>query len=292
MSLVRVTPWTCPICDRRTARVDALQHGVTRHPANLARRMTITDRLWLIPALAREAALTLGAPNPSAQADRTKRIVQAHPPLPIDAATLDALAPDDGREIESWVPISRLVECSRLVWEAFGLDERRQHPQPVGEPAFASECAWLANAWPTAQTVLDLSAIDWIDTETREVCLQLASVSRMSRETRYRCPDCGESLHLGESGWMVCESGTHMHPGPDRLVGQWRRRPPMTTNHLAAELRILPSRIRKWHERGKLVKVREEGRTVFWLPWDAVRCLYPDVVAAIEAGEDTREVAS
>ena len=91
---------------------------------------------------------------------------------------------------------------------------------------------------------------------------------------------------------MVCESGAHIHPGPDRLVAQWRRRAPMSTNHLAAELRILPSRIRKWHERGKLVKVREEGRTAFWLPWDAVRCLYPDVVAAIEAGEDMREVAS
>ena len=99
MSLVRVTPWTCPICDRRTARVDALQHGVTRHPANLARRMTITDRLWLIPALAREAALTLGAPNPSAQADRTKRIVQAHPPLPIDAVLI--LVGSDNMEVVS-----------------------------------------------------------------------------------------------------------------------------------------------------------------------------------------------
>lgn len=291
MILARVPSWTCPICDHRMARVEALQHGVTHHPASLPRQMSIVDRLRLIPALAREVALTLCAPNPSAQTDRTKRIVRAHPPLPIDVPTLDVLAPDDGREIESLVPISRLVECSRLVWEAFGVDERRQHTQPLGVPAFASECGWLINAWPAAQTMLEPSAIDWIDIETRDVYLQLVSVARMSRETRYRCPDCGESLHLGESGWMVCESGAHMHPGPDRLVRQWRRRAPMTTNHLAAELRILPSRIRKWHERGKLERVREEGRTSFWLPWDVMRCLYPDVVAAIESSDETRAVS-
>ena len=288
----RLPGWTCPLCGRRTAREDALRHGVAAHPATLPRRMTVADRLRLIPALAREVALTMGAPNPSARSDQTKRTTRAHPPLPIDTAALDVLADDDGLEVESWVPVSRLVECSRLVWEVLGDGERREHPQPLGVPAFASECAWLAGVWPVAQVCLDLSAIEWIDMETRDVCAQLAAVARLAGEARYRCPDCGESLHLREGGWMVCESGAHMHPGPDRLVAQWRRRAPMSTNHLAAELRILPSRIRKWHERGKLVKVREEGRTAFWLPWDAVRCLYPDVVAAIEAGEDTREVAS
>lgn len=284
-TLVRLAEWTCPLCLHRTARVDALLHGVAAHPATLPARMTITDRLRLIPALAREVALTIGAPNPSAQAGQGKRTVRAHPALPIDVAALDVLARDDGREIESLVPVTRLVECSRLIWEALDPGQRRAYPQPLGAPTFRAECAWLASVWPEAETILDLAVIDWIDTETRDVCAQLAAVARLARETRYRCPDCGEGLYLGESGWMVCESGAHMHPGPDRLVAQWRRRPPMSTNHLASELRILPGRIRKWHERGKLEQVRVEGKTAFWLPWDVMRCLYPDVVAAIEARE-------
>jgi hypothetical protein len=280
----RLPGWTCPLCGRRTARVDALRHGVAAHPATLPTRMTITDRLRLIPALAREVALTMGAPNPTSRAEPCKRTAQEHPPLPIDVAALDVLACDDGREADSLVPVVRLVECSRRVWEAFTIEQRAGFPQPVGV-AFGSECAWLASAWPEAQSVLDPSVIDWIDSETRDVCSQLAAVARLANETRYRCPDCGESLHLGEGGWMVCEAGAHMHPGPDRLVAQWRRRAPMSTNHLAAQLHITTERIRKWHERGKLHPTRQEGRTLFWLPWDVVRCLYPDVVAAIEAGE-------
>lgn len=286
MPATRLDTWVCPLCGRRTARSDALRHGGVAHPATLPRRMTVPDRLRLIPALAREVMLTVGAPNPDAQADQTRRPTHAHPPLPIDAGALDVLAADDGREEFSRVPITRLAECSRIVWEA--LDPDLRPPQPLGEPTFAAECGWLARAWPDAVLVLDLADVDWIDSETRVICSQLAAVARMSREARYECPDCGNPMHLGESGWMVCESGAHMHPGPDRLTSQWRHKPPMTTNHLAAELRILSSRIRKWHERGKIAPIDPDRKPLFWYPWDVVRCLYPDVVAAIESADDAR----
>ena len=286
MNATRLQSWTCPLCLRRTARTDALRHGTTTHPATLPARMTTADRLRLIPALAHEVELTIGAPNPSNRADHTRRTAMAHPSLPIDAAALDALAPDDGLEEFSHVPISRLVECSRLIWDAIDEPTRHEHPQPVGDPAFHTECAWLAGVWPDAQAWLDPLDFHWIESETRAICSLLASAARLTREPRYLCPDCSQPMHLGLGDWMVCESGAHTHPGPGRLERDWRRRGPMSTNSVCAALRIPKGTLDTWRDRGKLAPHHREGRTDMWLPWDVIRVRYPDIVAAIDARDE------
>lgn len=280
-------PWTCPLCGWTITTTDTPAavhaHGTITHPATLPPHTTIGDRLQLIPALAREAALTIGAPNPSGR-DRAEHqhTARAHQPLPIDAGTLDALAPEDGDHPDR--PLTMLVECSRIIWETLTPDQRQAHPQPVGLPTWRGECAWIADVWGDVQAQLDLADYDWIDSALHEITGTLANVARMQRTPRYLCPDCGWPMHLGETGWMLCEAG-HQHPGPERLRDQWRRKPPMSTAHLAAQLHITTERIRKWHERGKLHPTRQEGRTLFWLPWDAVRCLYPAIVDAIESAD-------
>lgn len=277
-------PWHCPLCGWAGNTDQAWHHGRTQHPAGQPRHSTIADMLAAIPALVVEVAATLHHPNPSAAPARRTRSDTAAPPTSL--AGLDLLAPYHRVQDDPEAPLVLLLECSRICWEAVDPDTRAAHPQPIGaDPTLTSEAAWLAGLWPTAQTHIDQADYAWIDDTLTRIVRQLTAAVRMTKPARYLCPDCGWPMHLGETGWMVCETGSHMHPGPERLRDQWRRKPPMSTAHLAAQLHITTERIRKWHERGKLHPTRQEGRTLFWLPWDAVRCLYPAIVDAIESAD-------
>lgn len=282
-----MTAWECPICDWAidaddiTSAVHA--HGTIAHPSTLPGGMTTRDRLVLIPALAREVRLTVRHRNPSAwESDRGVAASRA-PKLPINAGALEVLAPEDGDQPDR--PLTMLVECSRIVWEALDLQARQEYPQPDGDPSYRGECRWLLSVWGVAQVCLDLCDIAWIEDSTRTITAQLAAVASMTAEARYACPDCGQPMHLGEDDWVICETGKHQHPGPVRLRDQWRRRPAMTTADLAAELRIDPHRIRVWRDRGKIEPIRIVGGKSWYLPWDVVCLLHPDMTAIVEAGE-------
>lgn len=291
MTATRLDRWTCPICAWRITTLDvpsaAFVHGTTAHPSTLPARMSTADRLRLIPALANEVAATIGARNPSGyDSDRTIT-TSAHPRLPIDTAALDALAPDDGNR--PWRPLTLLVECSRIVWESIDADLRRRHPQPVGQPTFAGECAWLLRVWDDAQTVLDLADFDWIESIVREIVSTLANLANMTREARFACPDCGEPMHMGVGDTMVCEAGAHTHPGPSTLTREWRRKAPMPAKRLCEELRIPLQTFYSWttersDRKPKLFRTNPDDRgAALYLPWDVIALRYPDIVQAADA---------
>lgn len=255
-------------------------HATERHPAYLPDlgKLTVPAMCELIVRLVGEVRATLRAPNPSGESGRAAKGDAA--PLPISAAVLDLLAPADGDNPGR--PMSLLVECSRVAWEAIDHVTRCAHPQPDGEAQWSTEARWLGALWPDAVAQLDVAEVGWIEDTLRDLCRKAGAVARVGTPTRYLCPDCGDAMHLGEGDWMVCESGVHMHPGPGRLETEWRRKGPMGTQALAAKLRIPEGTIRRWHHERKIAPVRQEGRTWLWLPWDLVALRYPDIVAAID----------
>ena len=280
--------WTCPLCNWSIEADDiaaaVFAHGTISHPATLPDRMDTRSRLALIPALAHEARLTMGAPNPtSTEGPGVQSGRSAAPPLPIDAGTLSALRPADDEH--PWRPMTLLVECSRIVWKSFDPEQRQAHPQPIGEPRWSTECAWISDAWPDALAHLAASDIDWIEGQLADITHTLASLAGVTQP-------CGEPMHLGEGDWMICETGAHSHPGPVRLEREWRRKPPVSTQAVCGLLRIEQSRLWQWHKRGKIQPINPDGKPLLWLPWGVVACLYPDIVAAIDARDTERAKAS
>ena len=279
--------WQCPICSWQVEADDIRSavhtHGTTAHPSVLPTGMSTTDRLALIPALAFEVRLTVRHRNPSAWESDRGVAASRSPRLPINTGALEVLAPEDGDQPDR--PLTLLTECSRIVWDSLDADTRQAYPPPDGAPTWRGECRWLLAVWDIAQPTMDPCDIVWVEDTTRTITSQLAAVASMSREARYQCPDCGQPMHLGEGDWMVCETGRHEHPGPVRLRDQWRRRPPMATVDLAAELRIDPDLIHKWRERGRIEAIRTSGGRKYWLPWDVVCLLHPGLSAAIEQAE-------
>ena len=281
----RLDRWTCPLCPwsgwHHGPGSPASDHAHS-HATRLPQHMTVADRLALLPILAAEVAATAHAANPSGDA-RTSRRPGGHR-VPREAEVGYLLGWD---EAMSGAPLPRLVALSRLCWDAIDTDTRRAHPLPIGDhPTWQSECAWLAAVWPDAQAWFDLSDVEWVDSETRDLVSMLAAAASVIAEPTYVCPDCGWSMQPGIGGWMVCDSGAHRHPGPERLQRQWRRKPHMSAKRLADELGVSRATIDTWRHRGKLKPRSEDERPLMFWPWDVVALRYPDIVAAIDG--DTR----
>lgn len=275
--------WQCPLCDFSTTSDDVtasvIRHATERHPAYLPDRQTVADMLDLIPSLVREAWVTIGAPNPGGEVGRAPHVAGSR--VPAELWVMEALRGDDGREADSKVLISRLVECSRLIWESLDADTRAAHPQALGSPQWATEVAWLSAAWPDAQAWLDPCDASWIEDEVREIQHTLAAICKLGPRPKSLCPDCREPLSLHDDGWMRCPSN-HQHPGPKRLESQWRRKAPMPSAELCDALRIPRGTLRRWHHEGRISPTRIDGQTHYWLPWDAIGLRYPDVVREID----------
>lgn len=280
-----MTAWACPLCDYRTAGDDVLpsviRHATSQHPAYLPERQTTADMLDGLPALIREAIATIGAPNPDGRPGRGSRRAGWQPP--VELWTIDALRPDDGAEGHSSALITRLTECSRLIWEAMDPAGRQTHPQPVGTPKWGTEIDWLRQVWPHDQAWLDPADYAWIDDELKAIHATLAALCRLRRRPRYLCPTggCREPMHLGDDDWLTCGAG-HQHPGPVRLEREWRRKPPMPTRDLCEALRVPEGTMYRWHHEKRIKPTRQEGRAMWWLPWDVIALRYPDIVAAID----------
>lgn len=282
-----MTTWACPLCDFSTTGEDVLpsviRHATGMHPAYLPDRQTTADMLDALPSLIREAWATIGAPNPDGRPARGSRRTGWQPP--VELWTMDALRPDDGQEAHGSALITRLAECSRLIWEAMDADTRRAHPHPVGTK-WGTEVAWLRQVWPDAQAWLDQVDFAWIEDELKTIHANLAALCRLRKKPRNLCPDCRAPMHLGDDDWQTCDAG-HQHPGPRRLEHEWRRKPPMPTRELCEALRIPRRTLMWWQEHRKISPTRTEGKSSYWLPWDVIALRYPDIAAEI----DTRDVA-
>jgi len=282
--------WCCPLCDFSTSSMADLTptiiwHATSEHPAYLPDRQTVTDILDSIPRLIREAWATLGAPNPDGRPGRGSR--QSGSRAPVELWTIDALRPDDGAWGRGSALITRLCECSRIIWDAMDAPTRKAHPQPKGEPKWSSELAWLRKVWPDAQSWLDECDFGWVEDEVKAIRGVLASIVKLRPKPRNLCPDCREPMHLDDSDWLTCEAG-HQHPGPKRMESQWRRKSPMGSRDLCEALRIPRGTLRRWAHEGKIKPTRQEGQEQFWLPWDAIGLRYPDIVTGIEERDAAR----
>lgn len=282
-----MTRWACPLCDFTTSSTGdvlpaVIRHATSQHPAYLPDRQTTADALDALPGLVREAWATIGAPNPDGRPGRGGH--QAGWRTPVELWTIDALRPDDGQEAHGSALITRLAECSRLIWEAMDADTRKAHPQPVGAPKWGSEVAWLREVWDDAQAWLDPVDFGWIEDELRAIHATLAALCRLRKKPRNLCPDCRAPMHLGDDDWQTCDAG-HQHPGPKRLERKWRREPPMPSRELCEALRVPRGTLRSWASRGQIKPSRIEGVTSWYLPWDVIRLRYPDVVASIDSRE-------
>lgn len=271
--------FACPLCDWQGPHLAAWQHGRQQHPAELPSRLTTLERLNLIPRLYAEVEATRYTPNPSESTARRLRIDSPASPVPLGGIVcLDSFSRVSN---DPGAPLSLLVECSRICWDATPDEIHAAHQQPDGEPTLATEAAWLAGLWPDVQAWLDAADIAWIDEQTVDIVRLLAAAARINPPTRFRCPDCGASMHPAAGDWMLCEAG-HWHPGPRRLRDEWRRKPPMPTTDLAEALHIPTSTIRRWHHEKRLIPARREGRQLWWLPWDVIRLRYPSITTEID----------
>ena len=282
MAATRLDRWVCPLCgwsaDIRDREL-VWQHGRSAHPAELPARMTVLEALRLIPALVAEVQATLRAPNPAGMPARRARIDS--PAIPGGLRGLVWLDPFRRVSDDPRAPLSLLVECSRICWEAVPAGVRAAHPQPEGAPTFASEARWLARLWPDAPAWLDDCATAGASEQVQHLVVQLAQAVRMSPPGRFRCPDCDANMHPAAGDWMLCEAG-HWHPGPRRLRDQWRRRPPMPTADLAEALHMPVGTIHRWHHERRISPARRDGRQLWWLPWDVISLRYPGIAAEID----------
>ena len=235
---------------------------------------TTLGRLEQIPLLVAEALLTADAPNPGDRVRRTGK-PGSKPPGNLTAAEL---LTTEHAGSATLVPLPRLVECSRIIWEHLDaeLEAALGHP---GEPHWVSECDWLRRAWPAAQAVLDQAALEWITDEVHAVWQDLANTVRLHRERVYRCPKCGDAMRLQDGGqWLLCDSG---HTETADLERRYRRLPPMPARMVCDLLRVNPATLRQWNKRRKIAPVRTEGREHWYLPWDVLLAQHPDIAEAI-----------
>lgn len=59
----------------------------------------------------------------------------------------------------------------------------------------------------------------------------------------------------------------------------------MSTKDLCEKLRIGERTLLRYHADKRIKPTRSEGRKLFWLPWDVIRCRYPDIVEGIDQKE-------
>ena len=256
--------WTCPICHQQTDPIHATTHA-TRLPA----RLTTTEWLTWLPDLAGEARATKHAANPTEQTwTHTTRLGS---PMPRQAEVAYLL---DWSETHTGAPLPRLVQCSRIIWDAITPTMRRTHPLPGTDiPTWRTESRWLAGVWADALTVADEIEIDWVASEISDIGRLLAQAAHVVPEPRYRCPDCGELMHSTPGGWLVCNTGVHEYPGEGRILAQWTDRAPMTAEELCTELRITRTRFDHWSSRKQIAPLNPGSKPLYWEPLDVLRRL-------------------
>ena len=184
----------------------------------VARARAIVRRLHRLPGWAAEAA-----PHREADQAPAEGVRRAPPGPRLPAGVADVLdAMTVGRELPHL--LDRLGQCVRTVQEEVGADVLPD-PGTAEARTWATECRWLADPW----------CLEWIETETAEVELELTS--RIHARTG-RCAFCDGTLErrvIGPLASAICSRCDH--------VANMR-------------LTIKPENVEKWQQERKLAGAR------------------------------------
>ena len=252
-------------------------------------------RLAQLPALVAELETLGQTRNPDGDPrSRSRNVPGSRPPCRIDR--IDIL---DRPGEQSPPLLDRLaLYVSRPIWEALDLETRQTHPQPIGEPSWTRECAWLAGVWDQSRAVLDAAAMAMVNDELAAVYAEVARAVGLHRpQPVATCHQCGAPMELvgeGLKAVFVCQAtrwqaDRHEMQGPAALEHQWRYHPPMTRDELLAELgdRGLTARmLKRWCTDGRKLRPAKRGggrgtQSTYW-PWDVIGLMWPAIVEAID----------
>ena len=113
-----MSTWGCPLCDFSTTSDDTtpvvIRHATDQHPSYLPDREqeTTAHLIDAMPALIREAWLTIGAPNPTGRMGRATP--GPGPRVPAELWTMDALRADDGTD-DKRIVLAFCPSCAEVV---------------------------------------------------------------------------------------------------------------------------------------------------------------------------------
>lgn len=239
-------------------------------------------RLAQMPLLAAQAAELGQTRNPSgARGDHVFSGFGARPP-----ARLDLIDAADGPTVPHELAIL-MTWCSRVIWEALDDQTKAMHPQPIGTPTWATECAWLAGVWNDSRAWLDETDLQMTSMTLDDAYRQLARTVGLKPGHRLVCPECGASL-IEDGDMLVCENTIghpwrHEFPGAARMAADWRDHELMTTPECAEQIPGCTERkIRLWRDAHKIQpaatrKSRHGRPTELWEPWDILRLAFPGI---------------
>ncbi len=291
MSATRLDRWSCPLCSWSVAstdiNADTAEHGVSEHPASFPARMTTGQQLAWIIAMAAEARQTVNHPNPTDRAMPHKHARIDSAGVPADLASISTLGPGEGLSVAYSAPAATLVRCSRICWDAMDADMRAEHPQTLGAvPTIESEAHWLADAWPDALAVLDAADIDWIESDVRSVCSELAQLTRTRRMPTIPCVEVGcqgvvPAVCEDTDGYLWADVCTNNHRVDRHAIARaYRESQPMSLSEIS-EIVGVPRRTLSDYSKPTTTRpalFRPTGKT----RWKAELYLLADVRRALE----------
>lgn len=237
------------------------------------------DLLRQLPDLAVEVWLTREAKNPAGDQAATRRPKPGSRP-PLDLACVDVFHPTHGL-------LHRLADVRIAVCQ----ESDGPVPDPLEDSTWTAETDWLIAAAQAWQTGRELS--DWVTSEVADVHRQLTQLARTPQRKPDVCrtPGCGHPMHLGPGeAYYQCDAG-HQHDGPRTLLTTYRRGRAITAKEAKADpnLRLAPATISRAKARGDISPARTDtvnGRRVdYWLPWDLVGLVHPDLVRLVNDRE-------
>lgn len=237
-------------------------------------------RLAQMPLLAAQAAELGQTRNPSgARGDHVFSGFGARPP-----ARLDLIDAADGPTVPHELAIL-MTWCSRVIWEALDDQTKAMHPQPIGTPTWATECAWLAGVWNDSRAWLDETDLQMTSMTLDDAYRQLARTVGLRSPRRLACPECGATL-IKDGPMLVCEATMdhqwrHEFQGADGLAATWLHSGPVTAAELVdAGFPVTRKQLTKWVDRKKIRPVdgTRQGSPTRYRPAEVIALLWPDSV--------------
>lgn len=237
-------------------------------------RYDTLGQLRQLPDLAAEVWMTKGHKNPSDRPLVASR--SPFPKCPADLEVIDCLTRDE----HDTAPLYTLTQAVRAVWEDLDAGQR---PALTNPPTWSSETQWLLCTAETWQADPWLS--EFVADQVWMVWRELARAARIPTPIAIGCPQPGCQGRVVESagGWLTCTDCARQYPGSQRIVADFRRRPPMTTAQVSEWLGVTENAIlvRRSHGR-KLRPVNPGCKPLLWSPWDVLSVFRPDLIEALE----------
>ena len=252
--------------------------------------MSTRHHLEAIPELAAEAFATRGTRPVSDDGDRRR----AHPGSRT-LADLDRLLAFDPHPPRQASPRhhedgdQRHASIGSLFgWVRVHHDDELEEGIDTWWPAddVASVCTWLGVrlAWAERQ--------EWADEYADDVRLlwgQLRAICRIRKAASWTCatPDCGQRMDLMGDVFRCTEG--HEHPGPERVIARYWRRPSLPTADICAEFGVTEADLHNWQRRRGLAPDRAKGRRpLHWWPRDVLLAQRPYLRTLVaELAEDS-----